>query len=711
MKKLFYFTAFISFSILQAQDLKEYIPYDASLVGSINGNNILKSVTIDELDNSPLKKLLDKISEKKDRPINSFDDFGIDTASNIYLYHAHTDSLSYTTFLFPLKSNSFLETLDTNVTDKGMYKMHKIDESNYMAWDDKKLVLIMGSYNHTYFEEYDFSEIEAELALEKEKNAEDEAEGVIVDVISEDMLTTNNVVEEMGYYEVPYFSNYTLQEYAYGFYSFGEQLKVAATENNSSELTILKSQVEHFTGVAKEIDSIDEYDMGALHNFLNNKKFYLNEAVESFTDSKDKEMAKELIEEAVLAGHEFNVVKIEDTYRYKDYYDEKKALEDKWTASMANTVMKPAKKSILSNKKYLDQVDSNAAANIWNPHIGNTLSGLYSGIYSVLKVDMDSNNMFMGYGELTSNLYFEETQARIDFNVTLSDKLAKSYKRILDKKINKKFFNYINEDEFLGYMTYNINVKNTLEEYPKFVAETTSPFLGDKTEEMELGAELFSLLLDEEAVSKVIKGDAMVVLSGISEKEVTYIDYEYDDAYNYTEVEKTKMEKAPDFLLMISTEDTKFINNLMNYLVKKGEVQKENGYYKIADSNREFPLGLFFTIKDGIFFLNTSEAGMKAIINNTVRGNLSSKHKKIINSGNYAVYFNGEKIVKNVPLDELDSNGFNFANYFMNNAADFYIKSSKLKNNKITSEVILETPAGHKNALTYMLNLIGNIEK
>src|SRR5690606_26879307 len=129
MKKLFYFTAFIGFSILQAQDLKEYIPYDATLVGSINGNNILKSVTMNELDNSPLKKILDKISEKKDRPIHSFDDFGIDAGAITYLYHAQTDSLSYTTFLFPLKNNSFLQTLDTNVMDNGTYKMHKVDES------------------------------------------------------------------------------------------------------------------------------------------------------------------------------------------------------------------------------------------------------------------------------------------------------------------------------------------------------------------------------------------------------------------------------------------------------------------------------------------------------------------------------------------------------------------------------------------------------
>src|SRR5690606_1257507 len=181
MKKLFYIIALAGFSILQAQDLKEYIPHDAILVGSINGNTILKSVSINELDNSPLKKVLEKISKKKDQQIHSFNDFGIDTEATIYLYHAQTDSLSYTTFLFPLKNNSFLETLHTDVTDKGSYKIHKIDESNYMAWDDKKLVLIMGAYNHTYFEEYDFSEIEAELALEKE-NSQENTEAIVDEI-------------------------------------------------------------------------------------------------------------------------------------------------------------------------------------------------------------------------------------------------------------------------------------------------------------------------------------------------------------------------------------------------------------------------------------------------------------------------------------------------------------------------------------------------
>src|SRR3546814_11926467 len=73
--------------------------------------------------------------------------------------------------------------------------------------------------------------------------------------------------------------------------------------------------------------------------------------------------------------------------------------------------------------------------------------------------------------------------------------------------------------------------------------------------DIALGADLVSLLLDEAAIANVAKGDALFVLNGIAEREVPYISYEYDDDYNYMEVEKIKMETIPDFLLMFSSDD------------------------------------------------------------------------------------------------------------------------------------------------------------
>ncbi|MCB0460569.1 MAG: hypothetical protein KDC74_11225, partial [Flavobacteriaceae bacterium] len=63
MKKLFFFLVLLTVSYNYAQDLRKYIPNDAVFVGSINGKNILESVTINELDNSKIgKQILQKVS-------------------------------------------------------------------------------------------------------------------------------------------------------------------------------------------------------------------------------------------------------------------------------------------------------------------------------------------------------------------------------------------------------------------------------------------------------------------------------------------------------------------------------------------------------------------------------------------------------------------------------------------------------------------------
>ena len=100
---------------------------------------------------------------------------------------------------------------------------------------------------------------------------------------------------------------------------------------------------------------------------------------------------------------------------------------------------------------------------------------------------------------------------------------------------------------------------------------------------------------------------------------------------------------------------------------------------------------------------------MASIVNNTVVAKLGADHRKIINQGNYSMYVNGERLAKQIPLDELNREELRMANYFINNASNFYIKSSKIKNNSIKTEAIMETPEGHKNSLKYMLNFIDEI--
>lgn len=712
MKYLLLICAFVSFSVIQAQDLRDHIPANASFVGSIDGSKLLESVVISELDNSKLgKEMLKAFSKETGQELTSIEDIGINTKATTYFYFNQTDSLSYTVLLAPLKQSQFLEQVykDNDVKQKSNYKYTNVDNSGYVAWDNSKMVFVFGNYNAAYFADYDFSSIEAELA----ENAE-EVEITEEEAIVETVEATEEPAKEFTYDDLPYLYNYSLHLYASNYYYFSEDLKVAAQNNNPDILEQLQTQVDQLQNYVAEVDSISNPDPENLDSFISNRAYFLKQAVSNFKDQKDRDRAMKLIEDATYTSQSFKVYKSQYDYSpvsILDYYEEKKALELRWTEYMLHQAMIPAVKPISTNKQYTAQFDSKAVVNIWNNHLGNTLSQIYSGLYTAFQGYPKSVDELMGaYGELSANLYLEGQQARISVDMGLSGEFAEIYERMGDQKINSKFFKYLNEDKFLGYISYNINSKNTLEEYPKLMAKSYGPLLeGKMQDEIAIGADLFALLLDEEAAAELIKGDAILAFTGINEKEVTYTDYEYDEDYNYTAIEKTKKEKLPDFVFMASTTEMDLTDKLINYLVKKEMAVAENGYYKILHKERDLPLDLYFAFKNDIFFLSTSAQDMGDIVNDRYTAKLSGKHKKMIKQGNFSAFFNGKKFGKDFPVDTNMPN-MEFVKYALANASDFYLTSSKIKNKKMHSELVMEVPANHKNTISYLLDFIEHIE-
>src|SRR5690606_11903726 len=127
-------------------------------------------------------------------------------------------------------------------------------------------------------------------------------------------------------------------------------------------------------------------------------------------------------------------------------------------------------------------------------------------------------------------------------------------------------------------------------ELPKLMNDTYGQIFAQYEGEISLGTEILSLLLDEEAIATVAKGDGLFVLNGIAEQEVTYTDYEYDEDYNYKEVEKTKMETIPDFLFMFSSENAGLYNRLTSYLQHKMLLTDDNVISHIEESVVPFDL-------------------------------------------------------------------------------------------------------------------------
>src|SRR5690606_40854277 len=110
--------------------------------------------------------------------------------------------------------------------------------------------------------------------------------------------------------------------------------------------------------------------------------------------------------------------------------------------------------------------------------------------------------------------------------------MAKSYARIYNSKINRNFLRYLDSENTLGFFAYSINTQAYLEEFPKMLNSIYAPSMGPNAEEVAIGTEILSLLLDEAAIAKTVRGDGLFVLNGVTQHETAYTSYDYDEDYN-----------------------------------------------------------------------------------------------------------------------------------------------------------------------------------
>jgi hypothetical protein len=208
----------------------------------------------------------------------------------------------------------------------------------------------------------------------------------------------------------------------------------------------------------------------------------------------------------------------------------------------------------------------------------------------------------------------------------------------------------------------------------------------------------------------VVKGDALFLLTNLSEKQVTYQTYNYnEETFEYTDTVKTKTETLPDFLFMFSSDDTRLAERLLNYGIKKEKIQLNNGIYSISPS-RKNPFNMHVLIKDGIVFLGTSLQDLTQIHDGSFKGNLDKQHKELLTKNNIAMFFSPKGLGAKMPTRELEKNNEKISK-LLSGAGNVYLTSAGLKDGYISGDLTIDVPKGEENALKYFLNLIEEMDK
>lgn len=387
----------------------------------------------------------------------------------------------------------------------------------------------------------------------------------------------------------------------------------------------------------------------------------------------------------------------EQMEHYKQQEKRKDSLSQAWLVDYSRQVFdkKEGSSSILNVPGFKRANDPEAVASFWMTDIQSMYASFLP--YSLMKYGYGMK----GYGTVNARLYMDKEHMRMTTEIGLDENKSAIYNKICNHQLNKKFFKYINSDSLVGFMSYAYNTEAYLNEIPKMFTGIYARY----DEEMMIAGDMISLLLDEKAVAKVIKGDALFLLSGISEKQVTYSSYVYDqETFEYKDTVRTKTETLPDFLLMFSSDDASIIERLLQYAIRKEKAVLQDGIYSF-EQTRKMPLSLHLLIKDGIVFMGTSRDELTRIQNGTFKANVTKEQKQLLTKNNFSLFFNPRNMGQVIPTSEVGETAERLRK-LMNGAGNVYMTSTGIKDGYIGVDMTADVPKEKENALKYFLEMM-----
>lgn len=671
-----------------AQDLAHKIPADAIAVGSVKGKNLMNLMSLTEFNNSFIgKEILSKLSKKADQPLTTVEDLGFNLSATFYYYYQSNDSVTYNCFLAPVKDAAQVDALYRQINQKfdvkGNTRSHyNADSTEVARWNGELFFFVKADAKREYFNR---PEVKERFGLTDMTSIGADPYEVSVD----STVTTsvyNGPVQEMTEDEL-HRSVESVETH--------HPVKTNPSRSGARKKTPAKKK----TNVKK---SIPVKKSAAVKRKVPVKKAVTEEVTqtvvvpaEDYVYTDTAYAYADMGTDSVFTGGGPTTIFSEDDRK-------RNAAVAKWTDQMVTAFMeKESKSSILDNSDFVKSLDDRAEATIW-----------VSGVDKLFNMFMPASllkgvGFLKGYGSGNLKFYLENQSIRISSSMTFSDEIATVFKRMHQRKLNKRFLKYVNEDHMIGYLGYAVDTKAYLQEYPKLMSKIYGSVYSD---EIDMAADLFSLLLDEEAIAKVIKGDALFIFNGLSQKELSYKSYEYnEDNFESKEVMKTKKETLPDFLMMVSSEDTRLIDKLIAYGVKKELLKKGAGYYELTIPKS--PMSIYFTIKDQIIFMGTSKIEMDNIASGRFVSKISSGHKKMLLGGNYAAYFSAKKLSGKIPVEVGGVEKREKTNRVLNALGDIYMKSNPIKGNTVSGQITMDIPANQPNALKYLFSIIEDAQK
>lgn len=713
MKTIFASLISISISFLAiSQDFSSKISQNASMVFTINGNSLLSKVDEKELNESAVFKQFKK--EFGNPEVATMADFGLDFTKNFVYAHEWDTNLSVSLFFMPIKDPAKFAKIipDGYNPEVKKTKGYKVVERNgrKIAWNNEFAVFISGNYVGDLYE-YQYS-YDDEL-LEYNYYQENRALNQIMEEDSENEWSLEkqsdrmDEILELGFKvskldnNAPFPEKYTKKE-----------LEEVKQQMNLQRNTI---EVDELSQMNDEIEVVDEMTVETIEVAIDAAE----EAAEEYNENnyyRNESRKRELRDYRSDKRNAYRNHLREATERKREILTQ--LLFD----ARASSVFTPSAsfQSINKNESFAKSGDKKADGTFWlRNQTTNSLLGsgimreMYGYRYSRMYRDLGMlgsslNQMNSDYS--VTKLFFEKEGVRFVNNTENNKNQVNSTNNIYSTTQDKRFFDYVNGDDFLGYMSLTFNSKALIEVMPQLYLDMYGRFSRDNQEELQVLVEMIGIFLDEKAIGDLATGNAFFVLKDMVKKEVTYDSYEQDENYETVVVEKTKTELLPDFLFMFTTNNEPMLNKIMGLGIKNEVLFNNSKYYTVNKKKTHYPVDIFFVIKEGIVFVSTNETEIKTIVQGgKFENNLLAKHQKMVGGNSQVVYVNNQKITEYVASDMFSLRNQEEYQMYKEFGCQEIVITSKNTGGNMETTGYLATPNDEANSAVYFFNFLNRM--
>lgn len=397
-------------------------------------------------------------------------------------------------------------------------------------------------------------------------------------------------------------------------------------------------------------------------------------------------------------------------------YSFKRRIVNEWMKKKAFEILNnPPSNSIALNSKFQKGKKKSASASLWVRNYGIMMSNFISSFGGEMYRSMtyfmpQKNNNLYGIEEVTANLFFDKNNASVLLDMSVNSDMKKSFQKIYNKRMDNDLIKGFDHNNVLAFWSVSMSTKELLIQYPELMNKMYGGIFPKFKEEIDIAGNVLSLIIDEEAIGRLVTGDALFVLNDFAKKEVEYTTYKYDEDYKKKEVIKTKETVVADFTLMIGSKEEKLLDKVLRLGQKYKVIDKANNIYEFVLKGQKLPFGLYAVVKNEVLHITTSKTRAMNISLGRVGYN-SRKHSKLIKRNSSVLFADINEIVNRVPKEYIGKKENKMVLFSNENIENMHFRVSKMNGNKMSAEVKLKTKGNEENTLKLLFKFINSMAK